>query len=699
MKVPGFLLVGILIFPSLVPAQDQELELEMFFASEETVTSAARHEQEIGMSPSAVTVITREDIEAFGAVNLPDLLRLVPGMDVLMTTPEYTAVTARMNWTNEGNHLLALVDGRDVTIELAGFPYWQALPVSLEDVERIEVLRGPGSALYGANALSGVINITTRRISKTPSAWAGILVGEPGMLSLGGRASTRLGNWGFGLNARVDMPGNFIDPHHPGGHVWKVRAIAEHHLSNRKKILFEGGFSEGTGMITAAMGNLDGSLALMTLRAAYESEDLRGQFFWNMAPINARLDTPLEFRGVHLARFQSLEALGHTLDGEIQWTLPTFFEPLLFIIGGGGRFSQIGSDGFLNADTFTDITSSRYHQPGIDYSEMRAGAFVHGELSPADWVTATFGLRFDYNTITDVFLSPRLATVFRPVPGQFLRAGVARSFRKPSFIETHLHLKADFPDESPITGAGQDRFQEFMTRIIGNSELENEELISFEIGYLGQFLDARLSVAVDLYYNIYRHEVELYSHMVPDEQGLPDLDESSFMYVNQDRDMAIIGGELTIRYRPSRAVSLLASWAHREVFNREENQLIDTSPKNLITLGGRYRADWGLVSSLYAFCRSEFWDRAVQNPGGLLEPLLKEHLDNALLLVGRLGWRWKPSDFMALEVGARIYLPVSPFSSPHFRYREFGGGLATNGNYYGGHELRRIFVGYLEGSF
>jgi len=670
----------------------------MFFASEETVKSAARHEQEIGMSPSAVTVITREDIQAFGAVNLPDLLRLVPGMDVLTTTPEYTAVTARMNWTNENNHLLALIDGREVTIELAGFPYWQAQPVSLEDIERIEIIRGPGSALYGANALSGVINITTRRISEKPSAWAGILTGEPGMLSLGTRASASLENWGFGFNARLDMLGSFNHPRQKAGRVWKVRGVAEYRLSEQDRFLFEGGFSEGNGTVTAATGNLNGTLGLMNLRAAYESEDLRGQIYWNLTPVETDFEAPLEFQGVRLARFRPIDALGHTLDGDVQWTLPQFLEPLLLIAGGGIRYSTVESEHFLDAGTFADITSPRYHEAGIDYSEFRAGAFVHGEFSPADWVTATFGLRLDYNTITDEFISPRLAAVFRPAPGQYLRAGVARSFRKPSFVEAHLHVKVDFPDGSPITGAGRDRFQEFMTRIIGNNELENEELISFEIGYLGQFLDSRLNVALDLYYNLYRHEVEMYSNMVPDPQGLPDLDQSSFMYTNQDRDMLILGGELAVRFRPVREVSLLASWAHREVFNRQDMKLIDTSPKNLITLGGRYLSEWGLVASLYAFCRSEFWDRAVQNPGGLMEPLLSDHLDNAVLFIGRLGWKLKPLDSLELEVGTRIYLPVSPFSAPYFRYREFGGGMTTYGKYYGGHALRRIFVGYIQGT-
>ena len=88
------------------------------------VESAALHRQEIGMSPSAITVITRQDIEASGANTIPDLLRMVPGMDVVVASPGTLAITARMYWSEENIQYLVLVDGRDATLELMGQPVW-----------------------------------------------------------------------------------------------------------------------------------------------------------------------------------------------------------------------------------------------------------------------------------------------------------------------------------------------------------------------------------------------------------------------------------------------------------------------------------------------------------------------------------------------------------------------------------------------
>jgi len=141
----------------LVSAQDgaEDIEMEMFFAPEETVTSAARHEQDIGMSPSAITVLTREDIRTSGAINLVDLFRMVPGLDVIVNSPAFTSVSGRLNWTQENNHCLVLIDGREANFELLGATVFEVLSITIEDIDRIEVIRGPGSALYGANALSG----------------------------------------------------------------------------------------------------------------------------------------------------------------------------------------------------------------------------------------------------------------------------------------------------------------------------------------------------------------------------------------------------------------------------------------------------------------------------------------------------------------------------------------------------------------
>jgi hypothetical protein len=170
------------------------------------------------------------------------------------------------------------------------------------------------------------------------------------------------------------------------------------------------------------------------------------------------------------------------------------------------------------------------------------------------------------------------------------------------------------------------------------------------------------------------------------------------MYENQKGSIDILGSEISVRFHVSRSVSLLASWAYREVYQDTSETRVQ-SPRNLITLGGRFRTDSGLIGSLYLFSRSEFWDTGVENPAGLMEPPLSQHMDNVFLAMGRLGWRWSAAGGVNLEAGVKLFLPVSPFSAPHFRFHEKGGGISLTGMNYGGVELRRTVTGYLQGSF
>jgi outer membrane receptor for ferrienterochelin and colicin len=275
--------------------------------------------------------------------------------------------------------------------------------------------------------------------------------------------------------------------------------------------------------------------------------------------------------------------------------------------------------------------------------------------------------------------------VFRPAKG------------KPAFMETHLHPMAEFPPDSPITGPDQVKFQEFLTRVVGNLDLENEKLLSFEAGYLGRFLEDRLSVSLDLYYNLHTDQIILDSNVIKTDQGLPDLDLSSFMFDQVAPDIYIIGSELRIAFDPSRHVLLTASWVHREVFELETGDNLDNSPKNLITLGARFQAPSGLLGSLYFFSRSGFWDMAVPNPAGLMEDILKKRLENSVLLLGKLAWRWRTPEGVELEAGVKLFLPVL-LSDLSFGYYEVGGGISPGGKRYGGEELHRVVTGYLQGS-
>jgi iron complex outermembrane receptor protein len=156
--------------------EDEDLVDEFaFLEMEATVETAARRAQPISHSPAAITLLIREDIEATGARVLPEILRLVPNMDVLMSNPFYYEVSLRGADASVGtDSVVLLVDGRDLTVEFFGFPMWAVQHFSLDDVKRIEVIRGPGSALYGPNAYAGVVQVFTYEPGEGPEASASV---------------------------------------------------------------------------------------------------------------------------------------------------------------------------------------------------------------------------------------------------------------------------------------------------------------------------------------------------------------------------------------------------------------------------------------------------------------------------------------------------------------------------------------------
>ena len=131
------------------------------------VTSASKKEQKLSRVAAALFVITQEDIVRSGATNIEDALRIVPGLDVAEINGSTWAIGARGFNEQLSNKLLVIVDGRIVYTEAFGGVYWDAVDVPLEDIDRIEVIRGPGGSIWGANAVNGVISIFTKRAAST----------------------------------------------------------------------------------------------------------------------------------------------------------------------------------------------------------------------------------------------------------------------------------------------------------------------------------------------------------------------------------------------------------------------------------------------------------------------------------------------------------------------------------------------------
>ncbi len=160
------------------------------------VTSVSKKEQKLSSVAAAIFVITQEDIRRSGATNIPDLLRMVPGLDVAQINANTWAISARGFNLEFANKLLVLIDGRAVYTPLFGGVYWDTQDVPLEDIERIEMVRGPGGTVWGANAVNGVINVITKGTADTQG---GLLTGGGGTqaqgfgtLQYGGKINARL---------------------------------------------------------------------------------------------------------------------------------------------------------------------------------------------------------------------------------------------------------------------------------------------------------------------------------------------------------------------------------------------------------------------------------------------------------------------------------------------------------------------------
>src|SRR5580693_8257371 len=149
------------------------------------VTSVSKKEQKLSQVAAAILVITQEDIRRSGATNIPDLLRMVPGLDVAQINGNTWAISARGFNLQFANKLLVLIDGRAVYTPLFGGVYWDTQDVPLEDIDRIEVIRGPGATVWGANAVNGVINVITMSSKATEG---GLLVASAGSKELGSLA-------------------------------------------------------------------------------------------------------------------------------------------------------------------------------------------------------------------------------------------------------------------------------------------------------------------------------------------------------------------------------------------------------------------------------------------------------------------------------------------------------------------------------
>ncbi len=461
-----------------------ELDLEQLMDLEVEVTSATRRAQPLADVPGAIFVLTNEDLRRSGADSLPEALRLVPGMQVARLDANRWAVTARGFNDQFSNKLLILIDGRTVYTPLFSGVFWEALDVPIDDIERIEVIRGPGAVMWGSNAVNGVISVITRSAHDTKGGFARLEGGTEqlagGTLRYGAEiapgADWRVWARGF-ERASSELDGAAgVDDWNQTRAGFRVDWRAGEHDA----FTFQGDTHRtrfGTAFIdmlaTAPYAvvddittNVDGAYALGRWTRSGDSAQSTVQVYVDESK----------------RMFPQFGEERHTVDLDFQRSFAPAARHAL-VWGFGARHS----DGAITRESFR-LSFADDHR-----SESLLSAFVQDEYELVPNALAlTVGAKLEHDNFTALEFQPNMRLMWKASEHQRLWASAARAVRRPSWAERDVRVT-----QSVIPGA-----LDTYVVLTGNDEVSVETLYAFELGYRAE-IDDRTSFDATAFYFAY----------------------------------------------------------------------------------------------------------------------------------------------------------------------------------------------------
>lgn len=643
----------------------------------EEVVTASRRAQSTLDAPNSTTIITRQDIHLSGINRIPELLRRVAGMDVAQLTGGDTSVSMRGLNSRLSNKLLVLVNGNIVKNDLLGSTFWESLGVDVDQIERIEVVRGPGSSLYGADAFSGVVNIITVAPGEGSNG-ARIGVGDSGEGYGSAWASRRKGDVAFRISSgytrrprwtrevtdgRSDVNVSDADPNLGSENVrFDLRTSVR--LGKERSVELGGGF-------------------------ARSSLDIYGIGPFNDYAVRADLvDTAVAFRSRHLttrARYSYLGAhaqqnhayLGHSLYAatprqqnlDLNLELSNSFDQSREfsqnVIGGVGYRLKKVDWSYLSRDTPIEHHVGLFVQDAAKFGE-RVGLTASGRL---DWVPA----------LGRIVPSARATFLAAPDAArrQALKASFATAFRSPTFLEAYL----DLPIQLQLSGI---EIQSSSRRDDNPSfRLAPERILAVEFEYQNQASDA-FELDIAAYFHRISDRIQLASirrsTLTELAGGVGGLNEETGRYrvgsggwENSCGVDHVLGGEVGGRFVGVEGLDLFANYAlnvglHEPRFDCSDLGDQRTS-QHKVNLGAQVRTGSGFNGEVtFHYQTSQLWSEQVATSTDVetqLFPLPGYHLLNA-----RLGYAFLAE--RRAEVSAVVWNALADVLDPAPQMHPFG---------------------------
>ncbi len=463
-----------------------DMSLEDLMAIE--VFSAAKKEQDLFEVSAAISVITRDDIRRSGKTTIPEVLRLVPGVQVGRIDANKWGVSIRGFNDRFSNKLLVLIDGRSLYSPLFAGVFWRELDFPLDDIERIEVVRGPGATLWGANAVNGTINIITRRAEDTAGLALDTRVGneERGALyarygaALGANAHYRVYALGHSQNSSAGAGLKATDQWDGGRSGLRL----DWAVSERDELFVSADYYRGEAEQTY---DIVWSLEPPYRRVFVENSKYNGghalarwQRNWS-ADKNGSLQVYYDRHDLDDAVFSEER---NTLDVEGQ--LNARHGRHAWAVGGGYRFSD---------DATWGATLSALNPADLGIKLL--SAFVQDDIALAhERVYLTLGSKIEHNDFTGFEIQPNARLLWRVHKRQSVWLAVSRAVRTPSRSDLHVEFPASaIPGPRP-----QDPLS--LISFTGNPDFQSEDLWALEVGYRVQPRE-NIFVEAASFYNSY----------------------------------------------------------------------------------------------------------------------------------------------------------------------------------------------------
>ncbi|HEX8169847.1 MAG TPA: TonB-dependent receptor [Thermoanaerobaculia bacterium] len=487
---------------------DKKVDWNLSVAETITVYSASRRVERVVEAPAAVSVAAEEDIEAVApSGQAPRIIESAPGVDYTQSGLYDANFNARGFNSSLNRRILTLIDGRDPAIAFLGAQEWAAVSFPLDEMASVELVRGPGSALYGANAFSGVLNMTTKLPRDTPGGFVRLTGGDLDTRRIDARHAGGLGGeWYYRAVAGYQESGDFarsrnVNVEYPGVRR-EARALAaedvnirfgglrfDKHFANTNVLTFEGGdswiegpvFQTGIGRVqvteaTRPWARVNYNMPRWNFSGYYDARDAENQ--------------------VALASGAALYEDSHNLHGEIQTNWDLFRNRARFVAGVAYNDQDVDT---ANPQGFQTLMESAH-------SEQQQSAFAQVDLDITQKVKLVGAARWDDSTLHDPQFSPKAAIVFSPTTNHTLRYGYNEAFQRPNYSELFVRVAAGPPVNlsaienafRPFLGTTQLGFSSIPILALGNNALDVEKVRSHELGYSGIY-GSKFFVTVDLY--------------------------------------------------------------------------------------------------------------------------------------------------------------------------------------------------------